>query len=123
MPALVLLAPKPLSGKTTIAVALAQRIKAEGKTASVGRVGEDANAALDRALFARISGPADAGITLTEAPAEERSVPEGRAVVVADAAVPAGEIAEFCRPLASKLAGVVLNRVPERRAPQIKATA
>jgi BioD-like phosphotransacetylase family protein len=121
MAALVLLAPKPLSGKTTIAAALAERIKSEGKALSITRLGDDANAAADKALFSRISGPAGAEITLAETPAGEQSLTEGRAIVVADAAVSAGEIAEFCRPLAGKLAGVILNRVPARRAQQVKA--
>ncbi len=121
MAALVLLAPKPLSGKTTIAAALAERIKSEGKTLSITRLGDDANAAADKALFLRISGPAGGAITLAEAPAGEQSLNEGRAIVVADAAVSVGEIAEFCRPLAGKLAGVILNRVPARRAQQVKA--
>lgn len=120
MAALVLLAPKPLSGKTTIAAALAERIKSEGKTLSITRLGDDANATADKALFARISGPAGAAITLAEAPAGEQSLTEGRAIVVADAAVAAGEIAEFCLPLAGKLAGVILNRVPARRAQQVR---
>lgn len=121
MAALVLLAPKSLSGKTTIAAALAERIKSEGKTLSITRLGDDANAVADKALFSRISGPTGAAITLAEAPAGEQSLTEGRAIVVADAAVSAGEIAEFCQPLAGKLGGVILNRVPARRAQQVKA--
>jgi BioD-like phosphotransacetylase family protein len=121
MAALVLLAPKPLSGKTTTAAALAERIKSEGKTLSITRLGDDANAAADKALFSRISAAADGAITLAEAAAGEQSLTEGHAIVVADAAVSAGEIAEFCGPLARKLAGVILNRVPARRAQQVKA--
>lgn len=124
MPAFVLLAPKPLSGKTTIAAALAQRLKAEGKTVSLSRLGDDANAAADKALFAIISGSADsAQVTLAEAAAGDASSGANRAIVVADAALPAGEIAAFCAPLADKLAGVVLNRVPARRADAIRADA
>lgn len=124
MPDLVLLAPGPLSGKTTVASALAQRLRSQGKAVSISRLGDDANTAADRELFARISGPADAaGITLTEAPAGDQPAAGGRAVVVADASVEARELAEFCRPLAGDLAGVVLNRVPVRRAARIRAEA
>lgn len=123
MPALVLLAPKPLSGKTTIAAAIAQRLKNEGKPVSLSRLGEDPNAAADSALFGAISGPAGAEVTLAEAPAGEQPIPEGRAIVVADATVAASEVAGFCRPLGGKLVGVILNRVPTRRAAEIKAEA
>lgn len=122
MPAFVLLAPKPLSGKTTIAVALAQRLKADGKTVSLSRLGEDPNAAADRALFAAIPGSSDGvQITLTEAPAGESGPPGNRAVVVADAGTPTADIAEFCRSLAEPV--VILNRVPARRAAAVKAEA
>ena len=123
MPAFVLLAPTPLSGKTTIAAALAQRMKAEGKTAALSRLGDDANAAADKALFATISGSADtAQVTIAEAAAGDPGTGADRALVVADAALPAEEIAAFCRTLAGEPA-VILNRVPARRADGTKAEA
>jgi BioD-like phosphotransacetylase family protein len=124
MPAFVLLAPTPLSGKTTIAAALAQRLKAEGKTVALSRVGDDTNAAADMALFAAISSPLDtAQITIAEATAGDSGTGADHAIVVADGTDPPGDIAAFCAPLAGKLAGVVLNRVPARRADAIKAEA
>lgn len=124
MPDLVLLAPGALSGKTTVAAALAQRLKSRGKTVSLSRLGADANAAPDRELFVRIGGPAEgAAVTLTEAVAGEQSAGAGagRAIVVSDASIEAAQLAEFCRPLGTNLAGVVLNRIPARRAIRIRA--
>lgn len=124
MPAFVLLAPKPLSGKTTIAAALAQRLEAGGKTVVLSRLGADANAAADKALFAAISSSPDtAQVTLTEVAAGESGTGTDRAIVVADGTVAPEDIAAFCAPLAGKLAGVVLNRVPARRADAIRAEA
>ncbi len=124
MPAFVLLAPKPLSGKTTIAAALAQRLESEGKTVSLSRLGDDTNAAADKALFAAISSSPDgAQVTFTEAATGESGTGADRAIVVADGTVSPEDIAAFCAPLAGKLAGVVLNRVPARRADAIRAEA
>ena len=123
MPTLVLVAPTPLSGKTTIAAGLAQRLKAEGKTVALSRRGDDANAAADKALFAAFSSPTDAAqVTITEAASGDTSG-DGRAVVVADATLPAPEIARFCSPLAGRLAGLILNRVPQRRTAAIRSDA
>jgi BioD-like phosphotransacetylase family protein len=122
MPSVVLLAPAALSGKTTIAAGLAQRLKAEGQAVSLSRGGEDASARVDAALFARISEEAQASIQLIEAPAADNSAAAAdRAVVVADGGIAPGELAEFCRLLAGKLAGVVLNRVPARRSEDVRA--
>lgn len=122
MPALVLLAPGPLSGKTTIAAALAQQFRSAGKAVSLSRLGEDANAAADRELFARMGVPATAGmLTLTEAPAGEQSGSAGRVIVVSEPATEPAQLAQFCRPLAPNLAGVVLNRVPARRLAAVRA--
>ena len=123
MPAFVLLAPTPLSGKTTIAAALAQRPRAEGKTAALTRLGDDTNAAADKALFSTISSSADAAqVTIAEAAAGDAGTGADRALVVADAALTVGEIAAFCRTLTGE-AAVILNRVPSRRADAIKAEA
>ncbi len=122
MPALVLLALGPLSGKTTIAVALAQRLRLEGKAVSLSRVGEDANAAADRELFTRIVGPATAGtVTLTEAPAGEQGVGADRVIVVSEATIEPAQLAQLCQPLAPRMAGVILNRVPARRLAAVRA--
>jgi BioD-like phosphotransacetylase family protein len=124
MPALVLLSPAPLSGKTTIAAGLARRLKAEGHAVSLSRSGDDGNASTDKALLARISGPSDTAIKITEGPAGVASITEGnQALVVVSAGLVASELAEFCRPIGGKLAGVVLNRVPARRAAALKAAA
>jgi hypothetical protein len=129
MRAFVLLAPKPLSGKTTIAVALAQALRSGGRTVALARLGDDGHANADKQLFARLAGPQDAAsaeITIIEAAAgEPASIPEAagdaRAVVVVDAALPVDEIGSYCAPLSGALAGIVLNRVPKRRATAIKS--
>ena len=122
MPALVLLAPGPLSGKTTIAVALAHHFTSQGKAVSLSRAGEDANAATDRELFTHIGSPATAGaVTLTEAPAGEQLAGADRAIVVSEATIEPAQLARFCQPLAPNLAGVILNRVPARRRAAVRA--
>ncbi len=129
MRAFVLLAPKPLSGKTTIAVALAQALRSGGRTVTLARLGDDGHANADRQLFTRLAGSQDAAsadIAIMEAAAGEAgSIPaaagDARAVVIVDAALPADEIANYCAPVSSALAGVVLNRVPQRRAATVKA--
>ncbi len=123
MPALVLVAPQPLAGKTTVASGIARRLISQGKSVAVSRLGSDGNAEADRALFAKVSSATEtAQITIAEAPAGE-SNGERKAVVVADAMMAAGDIAAFCAPLAGKLAGVILNRVPQRRVAAVRAAA
>ena len=92
-----------------------------GPTA-VSRLGSDGNAEADRALFATLSSSGQTVIAITEASAGDTGA-EGKAIVVADAKAPPGEIASFCAPLAGRLAGVVLNRVPQRRFAAVKAGA
>jgi BioD-like phosphotransacetylase family protein len=124
MPSVVLLAPAPLSGKTTIAAALASRLGAEGRPVALSRTGDDANSGPDAALLSRISADPGAALQLIEASAGSNSgISADHAVVVAGAGAAVDDLAEFCRPLAGKLAGVVFNRVPERQADELKAAA
>lgn len=125
MPALVLLAFTPLSGKTTIAAGIAQSLKPQGKSVSLTRLGDDPNAAADRALFARLAGGQEsAQVMLSEAAVGETAVAGAKTIVVADAgARPPRDVAAFCASLPEKPAGVVLNRVPARRAAALKTEA
>ena len=123
MPALVLLAPEPLAGKTTVAAGIARRLISQGKSVAVSRLGNEGNAEADKAFVASLSSIGQTPqVTIAEAPAGKPDA-EGKAVVVADAAMVAGDIASFCAPLAGRLAGVVLNRVPQRRVAAVKAAA
>ena len=125
MPAFVLVSPKPLSGKTTIAAGLAHRLRKEGKTIALTRTGDDANAGSDGALFATLSSPAAPGavhVTLTEVSSGDTAT-DARAIVVADASVPPAEIASFGSALGGSLAGLILNRVPQSRTQVIRSDA
>jgi len=125
MPALVLLAPTPLSGKTTIAAGIAQSLKAQAKVVSLVRLGDDTNAAADRTLFTRLGTPEQAPVTISEAAAGDTQAAGGaKAIVVADAGASSPkDVAAFCASVPARPAGVVLNRVPARRAAALRAEA
>jgi Mrp family chromosome partitioning ATPase len=59
MPPLVVTAPKPLSGKTTVAVGLARRLSREGHRVSLLRLTGDEHADQDASLFASLPFNAD----------------------------------------------------------------
>jgi BioD-like phosphotransacetylase family protein len=114
MSRLVLLSPTPGSGKTTVALLLASRLG----TASLSRLGEDANAAGDAALFAQVERRGE--VELAEAPAGDASVADSwPAIVVADPTEQAANLADFCRSVGDRLVGAILNRVPARRRDRI----
>jgi len=116
MTPVVLLSPSPGSGKTTVAVALAQKFRAQGRTCSLIRQGGDRGASSDAALFSRFSAGDDADVSITEAPGGDPSAaPRARAVVIADAATDPSAVAAFCSDVGPRLAGLVLNRVPVKR--------
>lgn len=142
MPALLIAAPEPLSGKTTVAVALAQRFKHAGRTVALLRLAGDEHAAADAALYGGLAfnasrqaepvqlqtAVADADVTVVEAPAgDPRHLVESlsaKAVIVAAYADPLpADIPSFCRTLGDSCAGVIITRVPRRRLEATRAAA
>lgn len=110
MATIALISPQRLSGKTTIAAAVA-RIAGGAR---LQRAGTDDNAAADSALFASLS-VADGQHTVVEAAAGETQLESGaKVVVVAPGTMPVDEVAAFCKQ-AGAVAGVVVNRVPAKR--------
>jgi len=115
MPTIALIAPRPLAGKTTIAAALT-RIA----SATLKRAGEDEHASVDAELLSTLSS-ADADATIVEAPAGETAgEPGATVVVVAPADMTVDEVSAFCKD-AVTVAGVVVNRVPAKRADSLQA--
>ena len=115
MPAYVLLSPEPGAGKTTVAAALARKLGG----ATLTRLGDDANASADTVTFSKLSG--QSATSVSEALAGDPSAsPESRAIVVAAASSDA-DLTSFCSSVGSRLAGVVLNRVPTTRRERILA--
>ncbi|MCH8815360.1 MAG: hypothetical protein IH957_09755 [Chloroflexi bacterium] len=123
MAKLVLTAPRPLSGKTTVAAALAAHARSQGVSFALERAGDDENASADSAFFAALSESTDdAQLSLGEAPAGEASVQaDVKVVVVASGDTPASEVVEFSKAGGADVAGVVLNRIPEKRRSKIEA--
>ena len=85
---------------------------------SLSRLGEDANAAADSALFGRVDCTGE--VELAEAPAGDPSIAAGwPAIVVADPTEQAESLPDFCRSVGDRLVGAILNRVPARRRDRI----
>ena len=130
MPALVLVSPGALAGKTTLAAALAQRIKTQGRSVALLRLAGGDNAEADSGFFGRLGGtqePSNADIVLMEAPAGDASAPlaavgDARALVIADGSHPVEEIAQYCQTLGSAFAGLIINRAPQRRISALSAS-
>jgi BioD-like phosphotransacetylase family protein len=134
MPALLLLSPEPLAGKTTIAVGLAEMLRSQGRSATSARLPGDVNAAADGALFASLgrsstsaSEPSD-GVRIIEAPAGDSgphlpSNPDARALVIADGSKPLPPLVDYCQALGDRFAGLVLNRTPAKRIATIRRDA
>jgi BioD-like phosphotransacetylase family protein len=142
MSSLLIAAPEPLCGKTTVAVALGQRFKDAGRTVALVRLAGDGHAEADAALYEglpandrRRAGPVepqgaatDADVTLIEAPAGDAHALAAslaaRALVVAAYADPLpADLSSFCGALGDSCAGVVVNRVPRRRLEATRAAA
>src|SRR6266508_50264 len=130
MPALILVSPEALGGKTTVAVGLAHRIASEGRTLALNRLSDDEHSEADAALFAalEVGSPeaTKADVDLIEASAGDPAAsleqgPDARAIVVAAASTPARELAEYCRPLGDRLAGVIVNKTPRKRLEAVRA--
>jgi hypothetical protein len=133
MPPLLIAAPASLSGKTTAAVALGQRLRDTGRSVALLRLTGDGHAADDARLFAGLAfnasrrtepveavAVADEDVTLIEAPAgDPRHAAEplsARAVVVVAYADPLpADFPSFCEALGGSCAGVIITRVPGRR--------
>jgi BioD-like phosphotransacetylase family protein len=114
MATIALISPRSLSGKTTVAAALARIVGG----AVLKRAGSDANATADSELFATLS-TSGAKHTIVESPAGETAAGAGAlAVAVASGDAPVGEIADFCKQ-AGNVTGVVVNRMPLKRAKKL----
>ncbi len=130
MPALLLVSPQPLAGKTTLAAGLAQKMRAEGKSFALTRLAGGDNAAADSGFYAGFSGrdrdAESADVLIVEAPAGDAADALGqhqgaRVIVVATPEAPVAEVTQYCQALGAPFAGLVLNRVPERRSGAIAA--
>ncbi|MCH7485207.1 MAG: hypothetical protein IIA90_08705 [Chloroflexi bacterium] len=113
MPTLLVAAPTPLSGKTTVAVACARALAKSGTNVSLERAGDDANADSDRRVFSSLgSGSGDAKII--EIPAGDPSAAlgehDGARVLIVATPETVAEVSAIVRSVGEALAGVVLNR-------------
>jgi len=124
MASLLLVSPERLSGKTTVAAGLAQRIKGQGKTVVLSRIDGDVNSAADAALFASLGDAGTTAFTIAEAPAGDVSaLPVGgadRIIVVVAGTMAPGQVAAYCSAIGEALAGVVVNRVPQKRLESVR---
>ena len=115
MPTLFVVSSGPLAGKTTIAAGIARKLAEQRVHSTLERIGDDASAATDAALFSRLSSGGEVRIIETAA-GETFAGGEGRVVVVA---TPAEDSASLAR--VASLAGVIVNRAPPRKADAIRA--
>jgi len=134
MPALLLLSPQPLAGKTTVAAGLARTIGAAGRPVALTRLPGDAAAEADSELLAglarSIATPSSSGpeVALIEAASGDpgpalATNPEARAIVIALAHEAEPKVAEYCRAIGDRLAGVIINKTPARRLDSVRAGA
>ncbi len=113
MPTLLVAAPTPLSGKTTVAVACARALAKSGTNVSLERAGDDANAELDRKVFSSLgSGSGDAKIIEVPAgdPLGALREHDGARVLIVATPDTAAEASAVAKSVGEALAGVVLNR-------------
>ncbi|MCI0832221.1 MAG: hypothetical protein J4N72_06190 [Chloroflexi bacterium] len=113
MPTLLVAAPTPLSGKTTVAVACARALAKSGTNVSLERAGDDANADSDRRLFSSLGSPSGDS-KIVEVPAGDLSAAlrehDGARVLVVATPGTAAEASALAQSVGEALAGVVLNR-------------
>jgi BioD-like phosphotransacetylase family protein len=130
MSAFLLVSPRFLSGKTTVAVGLARRFQQAGKSVALLRLAGDAHSSVDMAFFSGLPGAsrdaASADEVIMEAPAGNASgaqsgIKGGRLLVVLSADTPPAEAAEFVRGLGPDVAGVVVNKAPVKRMEAIRS--
>jgi BioD-like phosphotransacetylase family protein len=134
MASVLVVSPEQLHGKTTVAVALGQRLAAEDKKVALLRLEGDAHGASDASVLAGLSfnakpqaepvaaSAAKAGgdVTIVEAPAgdaREQVAALGAKVVVALAYSDplSADMPSFCRAFGDACLGVVITRVPAPR--------
>ncbi len=112
MPTLLVAAPEPLSGKTTVAVACARALAKRGTHVSLERTGDDANAEADRRTFRSLSSGSNG--TILELPAGDPSAAlkerDGARVLIVATPGMTAEAAAMAKAAGEALAGVVLNR-------------
>ncbi|HEY5638455.1 MAG TPA: DRTGG domain-containing protein [Dehalococcoidia bacterium] len=112
MPTLLVAAPAPLSGKTTVAVACARALAKGGTHVSLERAGDDANAESDRRTFRSLSSGSDGKILEVPAgdPASALKERDGARVLIVATPETTAEAAAMAKAAGEALAGVVLNR-------------
>ena len=131
MPALLLVSLEPLAGKTTVAVGLAEGLQRRGQTRALSRLPGDDHAEADAALFTTLglsSSGSSQGVYIIESPAGGPGAsldanPEARALVVGDGSGPLSPVLEYCGALGDRFAGLVMNKVPSKRAEPLRADA
>ena len=123
MPALLLVSPAQLAGKTAVAVGLAEGLRRRGQTSALARLPGDHHAEADAALFATLlgsSGDSSDDIRIIECPAGDAGAsldanPDGRVLVIADGSRPLSPILEYCGALGDRFASLVLSKTPPKR--------
>lgn len=113
MPTLLVAAPTPLSGKTTVAVACVRALAKSGTKTTLERAGDDANSESDRRLFSSF-GPASGDARIVEVPAGNPaallSEHQGARVLIVATPQTIAEAAALAKSVGAALAGLVLNR-------------
>ena len=124
MPTLLVAAPTPLSGKTTVAVACARALAKSGTNASLERAGDDANADSDRRLFSSLGSVSGGDAKIVEVPAGDPSAAlrehDGARVLIVATPETTAEAYALAKSVGEALAGLVLNRA---RRPEAEAGA
>lgn len=115
MPTLFVASSQPLAGKTTIAAGIARRLADQRVQCTLERSGDDASAAADSALFARLSKGGQVQISEL-ASGTALAGGEGRVIYIA---TPTEEPAGI--PQSPSLAGVIVNRARARNTAAIRA--
>ncbi|HEY5638489.1 MAG TPA: DRTGG domain-containing protein [Dehalococcoidia bacterium] len=113
MPTVLVAAPAPLAGKTTVAVACARALAKSGTKVSLERAGDDANADEDRRVFGSL-GTAPGDARMIEIPAGDPSAAlgehDGARVLIVATPETVAETMAIVKAVGLALAGVVLNR-------------
>lgn len=115
MPTLFVVSSGPLAGKTTIAAGIARKLASQRVSSTLERLGDDANAATDAALFSRLTSGGEVHITEMAA-GETFAGGDGRVVVVATPSEDPAAIAKT-----ASLAGVIVNHAAPRKVEAIRA--
>lgn len=130
MSAFLLVSPRSLSGKTTVAAGLASRFQQAGRSVALVRLAGDAHASVDTGFFFSFPGasrdPASADEVIIEAPAGDASgaqtgIKGGRPLAVISGDTPPAQAADFVGGLGSDVAGVIVNKAPVKRIEAIRS--